>query len=172
MKIAFTATALLTALLGVGIAQASSVSEREYKRGYADCLRGDYDQFQHGASYKRGCRAAENSGKSTGHTVKQNADANLMRAVCHGAVIARFHHFTSSVKINQVAHTQGLWQVYGVAVLDDGSTSDFVCMFSSTGRFMRLENSQPYGGYAEVDHDGYCPPDVSEADRYKYPGCN
>jgi hypothetical protein len=38
---------------------ASTASQREYKRGYRDCLAGRYDQNQHGASYKKGCRAAE-----------------------------------------------------------------------------------------------------------------
>jgi hypothetical protein len=40
-------------------AWASTASQREYKRGYNDCMAGRYDQNQHGASYKRGCRAAE-----------------------------------------------------------------------------------------------------------------
>jgi opacity protein-like surface antigen len=38
---------------------ASSASEREYQRGYNDCSQGRYDQEQHGESYKKGCRAAE-----------------------------------------------------------------------------------------------------------------
>jgi hypothetical protein len=38
---------------------ASTASEREYQRGYNDCLHGRYDQNQHGESYKKGCRAAE-----------------------------------------------------------------------------------------------------------------
>jgi hypothetical protein len=88
-------------------AQASTVSEREYKRGYNDCLRGDYDQYQHGASYKRGCRAAEKSGKSTGESVRGKADANAMRAICHGAVVGRFHHMVANVKIDKVEHQRG-----------------------------------------------------------------
>ena len=39
---------------------AASVSQREYKRGYNDCMNGRYDQDRHGISYKKGCRAAEN----------------------------------------------------------------------------------------------------------------
>jgi opacity protein-like surface antigen len=38
---------------------ASTASEREYQRGYNDCSQGRYDQEQHGESYKKGCRAAE-----------------------------------------------------------------------------------------------------------------
>ena len=40
-------------------AYASTASEREYQRGYNDCSHGRYDQNQHGESYKKGCRAAE-----------------------------------------------------------------------------------------------------------------
>ena len=41
------------------MALASTASEREYQRGYKDCSQGRYDQNQHGESYKKGCRAAE-----------------------------------------------------------------------------------------------------------------
>jgi hypothetical protein len=155
-----------------GAAQASAVSQREYKRGYNDCLRGEYDQNQHGASYKRGCRAAEDSGKSNGEVHQSKVDANQLRGVCRGAVIGRFHHFTRSVKFNKVEHMQGKWQVYGDAVLDDSSSSVFVCIFSSNGHLVRLEASQPMGGHTQEDDDGYCPQDVAEANRYQYPGCN
>jgi hypothetical protein len=43
---------------------ASSASEREYQRGYNDCSQGRYDQNQHGESYKKGCRAAEDGQKA------------------------------------------------------------------------------------------------------------
>ncbi|PPD43655.1 MAG: hypothetical protein CTY15_08905 [Methylocystis sp.] len=48
-------------------ALASTASQREYKRGYADCAAGRWDQEQHGASYKKGCDAAE-AKKSAGGT--------------------------------------------------------------------------------------------------------
>lgn len=38
---------------------ASTASQREYKRGFADCSAGRWDENQHGASYKEGCAAAE-----------------------------------------------------------------------------------------------------------------
>ena len=47
-------------------ASASTASQREYKRGYADCSKGAYDQDQHGASYTKGCRAAEDKIKAKG----------------------------------------------------------------------------------------------------------
>ena len=40
-------------------------SQREYQRGYNDCSVGKYDQDQHGASYKKGCRAAEDKKGAT-----------------------------------------------------------------------------------------------------------
>jgi hypothetical protein len=45
-------------------AYGSTVAEREYQRGYNDCSHGRYDQNQHGESYKKGCRAAEDGQKA------------------------------------------------------------------------------------------------------------
>jgi hypothetical protein len=153
-------------------AGASTVAQREYDRGYKDCLAGHYDQLQHGAAYKRGCRAAEESGNTTGHTIQNQADAKVMRAICDGAVTGRFNPHARVVKIQNVEHQNYGWGVFGSVVLDDGRISDFVCMFSSTGVFKRVNAGEPFGGVNEVDHEEYCPPDVSEADRYKYPGCD
>jgi hypothetical protein len=47
------------AAAAIAPASASTASQREYKRGYADCAAGRWDQDQHGASYKEGCAAAE-----------------------------------------------------------------------------------------------------------------
>lgn len=47
-------------------ASASTASQREYKRGYADCKAGRWDENQHGASYKKGCRAAEDQRAGAG----------------------------------------------------------------------------------------------------------
>lgn len=49
---------------------AATASEREYRRGYNDCLHGRYDQDQHGASYKKGCRAAEDGQKANSNSAK------------------------------------------------------------------------------------------------------
>lgn len=172
LKATFAIILAASTLTFAAAASASTVSEREYKRGYADCLRGEYDQNQHGSSYKRGCRAAEDSGKTTGHEHKAKADANKMRDVCHGAVIGRFNPHARSVRIENVEHQNFGWGVYGVVVLDDGASSDFVCMFSSVGKFKRVNASEPVGARFEMDHEDYCPPDVSEANRYQFPGCN
>jgi hypothetical protein len=166
------ASMLLATGFIAGQAAAGSVSEREYKRGYADCLHGSYDQYQHGASYKRGCRAAEDSGKTTGHTISASANKDSMGSICKGAVVGRFNPHARHVKISNVEHQNFGWGVYGIAVLDDGSTSDFVCIFSSDGHFKRINASEPVGASYEMDHEEYCPVDVTEADRYKYSGCN
>ena len=69
-------------------------------------------------------------------------------------------------------HTAAGWTMYGDAVMDDGSSSQFACIFSSNGHLKRVNASDPQGAVNEMDHEGYCPNDVSEAERYKYPGCN
>ena len=153
-------------------AQASSVSEREYKRGYNDCLRGEYDQNQHGASYKRGCRAAEESGKTTGHTVQDKADKSVMKIACRASLVGRFYPHTRAVNVQTVEHTPQGWTLYGAAVLDNGSRSDFACIFSSNGHLKRVNASDPQGAHYEQDEESYCPADVSEAERYMFPGCN
>lgn len=164
--------AAVAALVFVGTASAASVSEREYKRGYNDCLKGEYDQNQHGSSYKRGCRAAESSDKSTGHTIKERANPQQMKDTCRGSVVGRFNPFVQAVRISTLEHSQYGWTAYGTAVLDDGSRSEFACIFSSSGTLKRLNASDPQGSVTEMDHEGYCPPDVSEANRYQFPGCN
>jgi hypothetical protein len=57
-------------------ASASTASQREYKRGYADCKAGRWDENQHGESYKNGCRAAEDQRAGTGAGAKP-ADGGL-----------------------------------------------------------------------------------------------
>ena len=47
-------------------ASASTASQREYKRGYADCAAGKWDDNRHGESYKKGCRAAEDKRDAAG----------------------------------------------------------------------------------------------------------
>jgi hypothetical protein len=170
-KLLVTLALATSALAFAGAAKATTVSEREYNRGYNDCLRGEYDQNQHGASYKRGCRAAEESGKATGHEVRNKADANLMRSICDGAVTGKFNPHARSILVLKVEHQNYGWGVFGNVVLDDGAKADFVCMFSSIGQFKRVNASEPMGAHHHMDHEGYCPPDVSEADRYRYPGC-
>jgi hypothetical protein len=58
-------------------ALASTASEREYQRGYNDCSQGRYDQNQHGESYKKGCRAAEDGQKSQAPAAHEGGKAKL-----------------------------------------------------------------------------------------------
>ncbi|WP_139556534.1 hypothetical protein [Methylotetracoccus oryzae] len=72
MKVSIVAAAVL--VIGAApAALATTPSEREYQRGYNDCLKGRYDQNQHGDSYKKGCRAAEDHEKPTYPTATQSA---------------------------------------------------------------------------------------------------
>ena len=56
---------------------ASTASEREYQRGYNDCSQGRYDQEQHGESYKKGCRAAEDGQQSKRASDDQGSKAKI-----------------------------------------------------------------------------------------------
>ena len=76
MKISIVAVAmLLTAAAPAGFA--STASEREYQRGYNDCLHGRYDQDRHGESYKKGCRAAEDGQKANAPAGNQGSKAKV-----------------------------------------------------------------------------------------------
>ncbi len=68
MKYLMSAAVSAVALTIAVPASASTASQREYKRGYADCAAGKWDDNQHGESYKKGCRAAEDKrgGAATG----------------------------------------------------------------------------------------------------------
>jgi hypothetical protein len=72
-RIVAAAAFIALTLAGAG-ASASTASQREYKRGYADCKAGRWDENQHGESYKKGCRAAED----------QRAGAGAGRALARG----------------------------------------------------------------------------------------
>ena len=56
---------------------ASTASEREYQRGYNDCSQGRYDQEQHGESYKKGCRAAEDGQPAAAPAGHQGGKAKI-----------------------------------------------------------------------------------------------
>jgi hypothetical protein len=69
MKISPVAIAILITA-AVPAVFATTASEREYQRGYKDCSHGRYDQNQHGTSYKKGCRAAEDGQKPNSSSAK------------------------------------------------------------------------------------------------------
>jgi hypothetical protein len=76
MKRFILAVAVLIAA-GVPAVFASTASEREYQRGYNDCSQGRYDQNQHGESYKKGCRAAEDGQKANAPAGNQGSKAKV-----------------------------------------------------------------------------------------------
>ncbi|MCF1708920.1 hypothetical protein L0V05_08845 [Tabrizicola sp. J26] len=78
-----TAVSLLSAVMVIALAtagQAKTVSQREYERGYKDCSQGRYDQNQHGESYKKGCRAAEDGQPMTPPAAGQAAPSSSGKA--------------------------------------------------------------------------------------------
>lgn len=74
IKILIAMTAGIVVLASVSGAGASTASQREYKRGYKDCLAGRWDENQHGASYKKGCRAAEDKRNAAGGATPATAE--------------------------------------------------------------------------------------------------
>ena len=58
--------AVIALTLAAAGASASTAAQREYGRGYADCKAGRWDENQHGESYKKGCRAAEDQRAGAG----------------------------------------------------------------------------------------------------------
>ena len=82
-----------------------AVEKFEYKRGYNDCLRGEYDQDQHGASYKRGCRAAHLDDQGIG------GRANSLPLVCldqQALADGRLHGGNQHLRRHLTAHETGL----------------------------------------------------------------
>ena len=66
MKFVIAVAVSAVALTIAASASGSTASQREYKRGYADCAAGKWDDNQHGESYKKGCRAAEDKRDAAG----------------------------------------------------------------------------------------------------------
>lgn len=76
MKIAIISTAFLAVAVTSSVF-AATVAEREYQRGYNDCLNGRYDQNQHGESYKKGCRSAEDNQQPKSPETKTAPSGNI-----------------------------------------------------------------------------------------------
>jgi hypothetical protein len=67
-------------VIACSAAWASTASQREYERGFADCSAGKYDEYQHGLSYKAGCDAASAQRDSTGAAPAAGAAAPVSGA--------------------------------------------------------------------------------------------
>jgi hypothetical protein len=83
MKYVIAVAVSAVALAIAASASASTASQREYKRGYADCAAGKWDDNQHGESYKKGCRAAEDKRDAAGGAIPAAAGSAAARPAPH-----------------------------------------------------------------------------------------
>jgi hypothetical protein len=126
MKISIVAVAmLLTAAAPAGFA--STASEREYQRGYNDCLHGRYDQDQHGESYKTGCRAAEDGQKADTPAGNHGSKAKI-----------RDLKDMDSIKAFDVMTSRGFTNV---DTISEGNTLYGIYYNASTGQCVQLANA-------------------------------
>ena len=82
-------TALIILASSSNAAWASAVSQREYNRGYADCVAGRFDQDRHGVSYKAGCRAAENKRDAEEAAAQASSETGAAAEAARPAHVAR-----------------------------------------------------------------------------------
>jgi len=153
--ILFTATNIF-ALAIIGGASASTASQREYKRGYADCAAGRYDQDQHGASYKKGCRAAEDKSGGAGAATPAATAPSLpaatsaaakpvspgnMKAYCRGDVAGMVGTKPYYVKTAKVVKAKdSSYSVKATADLGAQGKKPFQCDFDAKGNFLRTQS--------------------------------
>jgi opacity protein-like surface antigen len=117
------------------MALASTASEREYQRGYNDCSQGRYDQNQHGESYKKGCRAAEDeqeeSSTRAGGGLRE-ASGNAESA-CMSAVNSRFDG-----KVNDIVVTSSEFSQANDLVMLKAGGQTWKCLVSDDGQVQEL----------------------------------
>lgn len=137
MKHAFV---FLLAMTMASAAYASTASQREYKRGYADCAAGRWDEYQHGASYKRGCRAAENKrGDASDPSAPAETGVGAMMESCRARAASAYSAAADGVDVKyEGQRVDGTHAVNGT-VSESGAT--FQCSFNRNGskivRFVR-----------------------------------
>ena len=133
MKIAIVAAAFL-AVAVIPSVFASTASEREYQRGYKDCSQGRYDQNQHGESYKKGCRAAEDQQQSSPAAAKQ------VPATTKGGHNARLSDLKgmASIKAFDVMTSRGF---SGVDTITEGNTIYGIYYNAKTHQCVQLTNA-------------------------------
>lgn len=88
------------------------------------------------------------------------ADQSQMMSLCNTYAAHHLHVSTSDIATvtYEGQRTDGTHAVNGQTT----SGQDFQCSFSASGRHV-------VSWYHEAPKG--CPPDISEADRYRYPGC-
>lgn len=114
---------------------AQGVAQREYRRGYNDCAAGRYDQNQHGDSYKRGCRAAEDKKAAGGAAPAASAPAaapeGAMLVACRSRAARAYRARMPDVDVKyEGQRTDGTHAVNGTA--PSGAT--FQCSFNRAGK--------------------------------------
>jgi hypothetical protein len=146
----------ILALAIAGAASASTASQREYKRGYADCAAGRYDQDRHGESYKKGCRAAEDKQGGAGGNAAAPAGGSLpaatsaaakpvspgnMKAYCRGDVAgltATKPYYVTTGRV--VKAKNGAYSVKATADLGAQGKKPFECEFDAGGNFLHSKS--------------------------------
>jgi hypothetical protein len=129
-------------------AAASTVSQREYRRGYADCMAGRWDENQHGASYKEGCHAAEDKRDSGAGAARGDAQSGQggaggevyetvvkkMLAACRARAARAYKASPDMVDTKyEGTRVDGTHPINGAIRIGD-TEKTFQCNFDKTGR--------------------------------------
>ena len=141
MKIATPAALFLFAFAAFDGASASTVAQREYKRCYNDCLAGRFDQEQHGASYKKGCRAAEDKRDAKPAATGPANSADSMMSKCRARAAAAYKASAASIDVKyEGQRVDGTHAVNGTNNAKSPPAT-FQCSFNKSGakivRFIR-----------------------------------
>lgn len=145
----------IIAVTGVGVlllagsalaTPASSVSAREYRRGYADCSAGRWDEYQHAESYKRGCRAAEEKRGDVGRPSSPAATGpGAMMETCRMRAARSYKTGADNVEVKYEGQRVGGTHAVNGTIHTTQAT--FQCSFNRSGsrivRFVR--NKAPAG---------------------------
>ncbi|MBK5964402.1 hypothetical protein CCR95_09975 [Thiocystis minor] len=150
MKVAILTAAILSAAVTHSVF-ASTVAEREYQRGYDDCRHGRYDQDQHGESYKKGCRAAEDHPQT--HSPAAQKDTATTKHASHAKVSDL--KGMNSIKAIDVMTSRGFTSVDSIT---SGDTLYGIYYNAKTHQCIQLTNANNHV--------------VSVDDIGKHPNCN
>jgi len=133
MKLAVPAGILLLVTFGSANASASTVAQREYKRGYSDCMAGRFDQDQHGESYKKGCRAAEDKRDAKPAAASTASAPETMMDKCRARAATAYK--TGAANIDVKYEGQRVDGTHAVNGTNNGASppATFQCSFNRTG---------------------------------------
>jgi hypothetical protein len=135
LKLALAAAGVLALTLATS-ASALTVSQREYKRGYADCAAGRWDENQHGESYKKGCRAAEDKrdvGGSPATTAAASGSPDAMLSICKSRAAKTYRTRADAIEVKyEGQRVDGTHAVNGSNTASDPAAT-FQCSFNRAG---------------------------------------